>query len=175
MTGRRGERTRGERRGAREPGARGQGPGTSTGCSAVGSVSTLPSPLSSLLCLPPSEGHHQERAGAAGRVQQPRCRLAGVADLIEHVSGQPVGRIVFAKLPPQRPREEVFVKRLEQIAVAVGMVDARTAVGGPMASTSRSNQPVGRPPTAPLEYQENGLPGSKIARHGRPRAGRPPG
>ena len=92
----------------------------------------------------PPQGHHQERAGAAGRIQQPTVRLACVADLIEHVSGQPVGRVVLAKLPPQRPREQVLIERLEQIAAAVGRGRRRCQVVAGQCVVEPLNQPLDR-------------------------------
>ena len=86
-------------------------------------LSPLGSPLLPLLPPRPNppDGRQEKRAGAAGRIEQPLPRIAGVAHLIEHVFREPVGRVVLAQFVPQRPRQQLLVEVAEQVAaVAAG-------------------------------------------------------
>ena len=67
----------------------------------------------------PPQGQQQERAGTAGRIEQPLARLPDKTHLIEHVPREPVGRVVFAQPMPQRPRKEILIQRLQQVHLAV--------------------------------------------------------
>ena len=68
----------------------------------------------------PANRQEQKRARAAGRIQEPHVGLAVIADLIQHVFGQPVGRVVFTQGMPQRLGKEIFVQRLEEVARGLG-------------------------------------------------------
>jgi hypothetical protein len=93
----------------------------------------------------PADRQGQERARSARRVEKPLFRIARVTYLVEHVLGQPAGRVVFAELVPQPPRDQGLVQvRQRVVRAAVGLAERPRVVGG-------------NPPRQAVQQVEHGL------------------